>query len=287
MTDRILAVNFSTLIDKTLPGLFERGCFPQAFSKGFRHNVLALLKSYGNSFAIQNCVMRVPMISTNRTLFTLLLLLALAVSVAAQTYRGSIRGTITDPNNAVIPAATLTLVSNATNEQRTSVTDAAGEYVISSLPPGSYTLKVAAANFQTLSQDIVLRVNQELRVDASLGVGPIGADFEIVSLPADMKKDSASIGTVIANQQIVGLPLDGRNFYELSLLVPGAAPAAPGSAGSGRGGFAFSVQCARAEANKLPFDRLYQRDPQTDNLCGSTSHQCLSQIAKFTIKYYT
>ena len=58
MTDRILAVKFSTLIDKTPLGLFERGRFPQAFSKGFRHNVQGLLKSYRNSFSIQKCVMR-------------------------------------------------------------------------------------------------------------------------------------------------------------------------------------------------------------------------------------
>jgi hypothetical protein len=225
------------------------------------------------------------MISTRRTLFLLLLLLSMTVSVAAQTYRGSIRGTVTDPNNAVIPAATLTLVSKATNEQRTSVTDAAGEYVITSLPPGSYTLKVAATNFLTFSQDIVLRVNQELRVDASLGVGPIGADFEIVSLPADLKKDSASIGTVIENRQIVGLPLDGRNFYELTLLVPGAAPAAQGSASSVRGDFAFSVNGAREDANNFLLDGVYNVDPKLNTFGVRPSIDAIHEFEMLTSTY--
>src|SRR5258705_4633213 len=112
------------------------------------------------------------MISTNRNLFTLFLLLALAVSVAAQTYRGSLRGTITDPNKAVVPGAAVSLTNKETGERRTSISTAAGEYAISSLPPGSYSIEVAAQGFSNFSQDIVLNVNQETRVNPSLVVGP-------------------------------------------------------------------------------------------------------------------
>ena len=226
------------------------------------------------------------MISTNRTLFTLLLLLALTGSVAAQTYRGSIRGTVTDPNNAVIPAATITLVSSATNEQRTSVTDAAGEYVISSLPAGSYTLRVAATNFATFTQTIIVNVNQELRINVSLVVGQVATDpYMIVSPQSDLKKDSASIGTVIANQQIVGLPLDGRNFYELTLLVPGAAPAAPGSAGSVRGDFAFSVNGAREDANNFLLDGVYNVDPKLNTFGVRPSIDAIHEFEMLTSSY--
>ena len=112
------------------------------------------------------------MMSSHRKLFPLVLLLLLSSAAAAQTHRGSIRGTVTDPNKAVIAGASLTLSSRETNEQRNVVTNASGEYTISSLLPGSYLLKVAAPGFATFSQDIVLRVNQELRVDASLVVAP-------------------------------------------------------------------------------------------------------------------
>jgi hypothetical protein len=202
------------------------------------------------------------MISIHRKLLPLVLLLLLASFASAQTYRGSIRGTVTDPNNAVVPAASVSLASKETNEQRTSVTNATGEYTISSLPPGRYTLKIAAGGFETLSQDIALNVNQELRVDVSLVVGQVATDSNmIISRPSDLKKDSSSIGTVIENNQIVGLPLDGRNFYELTLLVPGAVPAAQGSAGSVRGDFAFSVNGAREDANNFLLDGVYNVDP--------------------------
>ena len=84
----------------------------------------------------------------------------------------------------------------------------------------------------------------------------------VVLSPGELKKDSASLGTVIENRQVVGLPLDGRNFYELSLLVPGAAPAAPGSAGSVRGDFAFSVNGAREDGNNFLLDGVYNVDPK-------------------------
>ena len=70
-----------------------------------------------------------------------------------------------------------------------------------------------------------LQVNQELRVDVEMAVelGVIVVE-DLMAAPSDLKKDSASLGAVIENRQVEGLPLDGRNFYELSLLVPGAAP---------------------------------------------------------------
>lgn len=224
--------------------------------------------------------------STHQKLLPLVLLLLLASSVSAQTYRGSIRGTVTDPNSAVIPAASISLASKETNEQRTSVTNAAGEYTISSLPPGPYTLKITAGGFETLSQDIVLNVNQELRVDASLVVGQVATDpYMIISPPSDLKKDSSSIGTLIENHQIVGLPLDGRNFYELTLLVPGAVPAAQGSAGSARGDFAFSVNGAREDANNFLLDGVYNVDPKLNTFGVRPPVDAIHEFEMLTSSY--
>ncbi|HEY3039471.1 MAG TPA: TonB-dependent receptor [Pyrinomonadaceae bacterium] len=223
---------------------------------------------------------------THRKLFPLILLLLLASSIDAQTYRGSIRGTVTDPNKAVIPAASITLSSKETNEQRTSVTNAAGDYAVSSLPPGTFTLRVSAAGFETFSQDIVLNVNQELRVDASLVVGQVATDPSMITAaPTDLKKDSSSIGTVIENRQVVGLPLDGRNFYELTLLVPGAVPAAQGSAGSLRGDFAFSVNGAREDANNFLLDGVYNLDPKLNTFGVRPPVDAIHEFEMLTSSY--
>jgi hypothetical protein len=224
--------------------------------------------------------------STHQKLLSLVLLLSLASFMSAQTYRGSIRGTVTDPNSAVIPAASISLASKETNEQRKAVTNAAGEYTISSLPPGLYTLKITAGGFETLSQDIVLNVNQDLRVDSSLVVGQVATDpYLIISPPSDLKKDSSSIGTLIANHQIVGLPLDGRNFYELTLLVPGAAPAAQGSAGSARGDFAFSVNGAREDANNFLLDGVYNVDPKLNTFGVRPPVDAIHEFEMLTSSY--
>jgi hypothetical protein len=224
------------------------------------------------------------MMSTYRNLFLLVMLLTVASIASAQTYRGSVRGTVTDPNQAGLPAASISLINKETNEQRTTVTSAAGEYAISSLPPGAYTITLTASGFATLSEDIELAVNQELRFDTALRVGQVGESVYIAP-PSDLKKDSASISTVIANQQIVGLPLDGRNFYELTLLVPGASPAAQGSAGSVRGDFAFSVNGAREDANNFLLDGVYNVDPKLNTFGVRPSIDAIQEFEMLTSTY--
>ncbi|HEX8352597.1 MAG TPA: TonB-dependent receptor [Pyrinomonadaceae bacterium] len=187
-----------------------------------------------------------------------------APPAAAQTHRGSVLGTVSDPNGAAVADAEVRLVNTGTNETRSTRSSGEGQYALSSLPPGAYRLEVEKAGFARFAHaDIVLRVNQEQRLDARLGVGLVTDDpSEVLSSAGELKQDSASLGAVIENRQVEGLPLDGRNFYELALLVPGAAPAAQGSAGSVRGDFAFSVNGAREDSNNFLLDGVYNVDPK-------------------------
>src|SRR5688572_3817378 len=220
-----------------------------------------------------------------KTLF-LGLLLSLASSAAAQTHRASVRGTIFDPVKAVIQNATIRLINQGTNETRTAVSGTDGEYAISSLPAGTYRLEVAATNFARFEvKDIVLQVNQELRIDASLEVAGITDPQVLVYEPDVLKKDSASIGAVIENRQIEGLPLDGRNFYELTLLVPGATPAAQGSAGSVRGDFSFSVNGAREDSNNFLLDGVYNVDPKLNTFGVRPPVDAIREFEMLTSSY--
>src|SRR6185503_8823806 len=150
----------------------------------------------------------------------------------AQTHRGAVRGTIYDPNGDVVAGATVTITNTGTGESRTATTGDQGEYAVSSLPPSLYKIKVEKTGFNLYENDVDLQVNQVVRADAYLTIGMVNIVSLDAQFDADLKKDSASLGAVINNRQVTGLPLDGRNFFELSLLVPGAVPPAQGSAGS-------------------------------------------------------
>jgi Carboxypeptidase regulatory-like domain len=193
-------------------------------------------------------------------------LLAATATVSAQTHRGSIRGLLTDSSRARLAGASVTVVREETSETRSVTTGSEGEYVISSLPAGRYRLEVQLAGYKKHVEEFSLLVDQELRVDLSLEVGPIAEEVLVTAPRTQMKKDTAAIGTVIENRQVAGLPLDGRNFLELSLLVPGAVPAAPGSAGSVRGDFAFNVNGAREDSNNFLLDGVYNVDPKLNTV---------------------
>lgn len=193
---------------------------------------------------------------------SLLALLVLSLPVTAQIHRGVIRGRVVDPNKAVVPNATVRVTRQETNETRTVTSTAAGEYTFAQLLPGRYQLEVEVSGFRKYAQPLELRVNQELRHDVTMAVGTIGGHDNFIVETSILKKDSASQGNVIENRQVTGLPLDGRNFQELALLVPGAAPAAQGSAGSVRGDFSFNVNGAREDSTNFLLDGVYNVDPK-------------------------
>ena len=218
--------------------------------------------------------------------FPLLLLLLLSSVAAAQTYRGSVRGTVSDVQGAVVPGAELKIINERTNEMRAAVSSDDGTYALTSLEPGAYRLEVTRSGFEKVTLKLVLQVNQESRVDTVLSVGGIGEEIDkYLGQPEPLEKDSAAQRNVIDNRQIEGLPLDGRNFYELSLLVPGAAPAAPGSAGSVRGDFAFSVNGAREGGNNFLLDGVYNVDPKLNTFGVRPPVDAIAEFEMLTSTY--
>lgn len=194
----------------------------------------------------------------------LAIVLMLSSFASAQTNRGSIRGIVSDPGEARIPNATVEALNTATGEVRRTTSDEEGAYTFASLEPGDYRVEVTAPGFAKLIVSrVVVEVNRESRLDGKLEVGPIvDSPVDLYGGAPVLTQDSASVATIIENTQIINLPLDGRNFYELSLLVPGAVPPAQGSAGSVRGDFAFSVNGAREDSNNFLLDGVYNVDPK-------------------------
>lgn len=193
----------------------------------------------------------------------LLAVLVSALTLPAQTLRGIVTG-------RTAPDATLTLRSAETGRVRTVKADGQGRFIIPSVAPGRYRLAADAAGFQGIVRDLSLGVNQEL--DMELPLLPAGRRdvLEVRDAVPPLRTESAAAGGWIANHQLVDLPLDGRNYYELSLLMPGVTLPAQGSAGSVRGNFAMNANGAREDGNLFLLDGVYNADPKLNGV-GITS----------------
>ena len=147
-----------------------------------------------------------------------------AVSPAfAQVETGRIVGTVFDPNKAVVPRAIVVITDTATNQAQTVTTNNSGEFVLTPVKPGIYNVDVTAKGFSGAAvRGVEVIVGQSARVDVDLKIGDVSTRVEVAATAALLNTESATIGQEITNRQIVDLPLNGRNFYQLASLTPGA-----------------------------------------------------------------
>jgi len=192
-------------------------------------------------------------------LFSILLA---SLSLYAQSTRGSIGGQVTDAAKKPVSGASVTLVQQETNQKRTVITGPQGEFLATLLAPGVYSLEVDAPGYRRHVQELILDLNQEIRVEVPLLPGKTTEQVNVTGTRSLLRTESAAVGGVIDNREVQGLPLDGRDFYALSLLLPGVVPAAEGSAASVRGSFAININGAREDANNFLLDGVYNGDPK-------------------------
>ncbi len=222
---------------------------------------------------------------TKIVLVLLVLFLSVPGPATAQSLLGTIAGHITDSTERPIAGVQVVLVQEATNRRRSAVTSAEGDFVVTLLPPGPYRVEAERDGYRKYVQRVTLEVNQELRLDMPLLPGSISEEVVVTAPRGLLRTDAAVLGTVIDNRQILGLPLDGRNFFELALLAPGTAPAAPGSAGSVRGDFAVNVNGAREDANNFLLDGIYNGDPKLNGIGISPPVDAILEFEVLTSNY--
>ena len=142
---------------------------------------------------------------------------------AQQLGSGVISGEVFDPQNAVVRSAQVILTQKSTGVDRKATTNAAGLFAVNNLAPGIYELKVVAPGFADYVSTIQLQVGQEVNVKVRVGVQQQKEVIDINEMDAVPLVETASstVDGVINSQQIDNLPLNGRNFLELSLLTPG------------------------------------------------------------------
>ena len=200
--------------------------------------------------------------NVSKRICSLVVVLLITATVSAQSHRASVRGVVLDPSAAPIPHVTLQIANEETGESRSAVTGADGHFVIALLPPGAYRIDVEQQGYKKYVSRLELQINQELWLDVPLALGSVSEEVLVTAPSVPLEKESAAVGTVIDSRQVANLPLDGRNFLELSLLAPGAAPAPQGSASSLRGDFAFTVNGAREDTHSFLLDGIYNVDPK-------------------------
>lgn len=170
--------------------------------------------------------------------FNLLLAMAFlcTTSAFAQNSFGTIVGTVIDPTNALVPNASITITNTNTNTTKQLQADALGSYTVPSLPPGVYVVKVEAAGFgPQRGNPITLQADQTARVDFTLQLGAGQQIVNVDTSAATLQIDSPTIGATVSSKQIEDLPLNGRNFVQLTQLLPGVNPGTVSSIAARRG----------------------------------------------------
>jgi hypothetical protein len=180
-----------------------------------------------------------------------------ASRVHGQTVQGQISGTVTDPSGNVVPGAEIALKSLDTNTGRNTVSSASGVYFLPSIPPGRYSLTISAVGFQSfVVPEILLTVNQSRTIDAQMTIGAVKQTVQVSASAVALDTTTANIGTVVQHEDIVEMPLNGRNFTELILLTPGTSPTEGGQQGAFiiTGGISPPVNGMRPESNNFTLD---------------------------------
>jgi outer membrane receptor protein involved in Fe transport len=157
----------------------------------------------------------------------------------AQLSTATVTGIVRDSSGSVIPAATLTLRNVDTNVERATQTNEVGNYVFANVPPGPYILETSKTGFGTQRvEQFTLTVNQTANFDVTLSVGTVEQTVNVTAAAEMIQSSTAELGAVVAQKQVVDLPLNGRNFTQLLALTPGVAPV---SVSQNSGGFGAST----------------------------------------------
>lgn len=198
-------------------------------------------------------------------MYALLLIGGLSVTqLWGQAAHGSIVGTVTDQNGAVVPNAKITLINAASGFKREAVANVSGEYAAENIPTGTYMLVAAVPGFQKLSRSgVQLNYGQIVTVDLQLQVGSVQQTVEVHANAPLLQAQTGTVSVAITNREVQQLPLQDRVFTSLLLQSPGAHVGSSSNVGSGvyaeLGSVNYSVNGSSAQNNSYLLDGLFNR----------------------------
>ena len=208
---------------------------------------------------------------------------SLNISFAQST--ASIKGVVTDSSGAVMSGAQITIRNEQTGEERTTQTDSAGTYMAASLPLGSYRVTVAATGMQpTSATGVLLEVGRTAIQNFTLKVASTSETVEIQAAAPVIETSSVAVSTVINQRTVQEIPLNGRHFVDLGLLIPGSVtPPQNGFLTAplrGQGSFAFNTAGNREDTVNFMINGINLNDPVQNQI---TFQPSINTVQEFKV----
>jgi hypothetical protein len=198
----------------------------------------------------------------------------------AQSYTGTIIGTLKDSSGAVIPRATVTITNQQTDRPETTTTDLEGRYTSVPLPPGEYRVEASLQGFRgAVRRDVVVQVNATVVIDFALEVGELTDQVEVRADATRLETTTGTVGKVVDNRRILELPLNTRNVYSLIYLTPGVA----GSIGNNYNSMGYTVNGARPTMMDTVIDGVTASFPTVNGFTGISVFPSVDAIQEFKV----
>src|ERR1700676_5429506 len=211
----------------------------------------------------------------------LVALVAMAPPLWAQS-SGAIQGNITDAQYATVPGATVVVRNQSTGIERSLVSDAAGDYLAPSLAPGRYRIEVHLSGFQDQAREVDVDVARTVVVNIRLTVSGVTEDVNVIGSTPVIDTATTSVGQVISQRTVQEIPLNGRHFVDLGLLIPGSVtPPQNGFLTAplrGQGSFAFNTAGNREDTVNFMINGVNLNDPAQNQITFQPSINTVSEF---------
>ncbi len=214
------------------------------------------------------------------------------LQLKAQAVGGTVLGFVKDSSGAAVANASVSVASVGTGVTRTVLTNSEGAYEAPSLPPGVYAVSVEMAGFKkTALSNLQLGVDQKLRVDVTLEVGAVTETVQVEGEAPVVKADTSELGETVTEHQIKDLPLNGRDFVQLTRIIPGVVRGIPGANIDGAGSLAwrasasFSANGQRTRDNNFLLDGVDNNETWLNSVVVFPSIDALEEFKVQTSTY--
>jgi len=212
--------------------------------------------------------------------------LAMALNSITQAQStATLEGIVTDATGAVVSGAAIQAHNTSTGEERTVVTDAAGAFVLPSLPLGSYRVSASSSGMQTMvANNVVLEVGRTAEQNFTLRVATSAETIEVTGVALSISTESLATNAVIDAQTVQEIPLNGRHFLDMGFLTPGSVtpPANAGLAAPlrGQGFFSFNSAGAREDEVNFMLNGINLSDPNNNQI---TFQPTIATVSEFKV----